>query len=212
MTLACIRNLRKLFIVRLLIFPGGRQHTGSSAFKNCFKLGRVNGPSLIVLQVGKAPLKEALAVFSDFVPAAVNWFHCPWLMRPPSLFLVFFYFFLSLLCLNSLLSWFILAIQCARHENLYIYHTPVWTSGHDISKLFFPYTFVVLFFFFLNSQMETLSCEDWNRLKMVKHLYYPISCTTCSSQGGQRGRSTALLWFSVCSFGQYCGAKYFIFL
>lgn len=89
-TLTCIRNLRNLFTVMLLIFPGGREQTGSSAFRNCFKLGRVYGRSCIVLQVGKAPLKEAVALFSDFVPAAVNLFHCPWLMRLPFLFLVSF--------------------------------------------------------------------------------------------------------------------------
>lgn len=65
-TLTCISILRKPFMVILLIFPGGREHTSSSAFRNCFKLGRINGPSYIVLQVGKAPLKGALTLFSDF--------------------------------------------------------------------------------------------------------------------------------------------------
>lgn len=38
-----------------------------------------------------------------------------------------------------------LAMQCARHENLYIYHASIQTLGHDISKLYFPYTFVIFF-------------------------------------------------------------------
>lgn len=51
-TLTCIRILRKPFMVILLIFSVGREHTGSSAFRNCFKLGRVNEPSKLHCAAG----------------------------------------------------------------------------------------------------------------------------------------------------------------
>lgn len=165
-----------------LIFPRGREHTGSLAFTNCFKLERVNGPSCIVLWVGKASVKEALTLFIDFFLAA-------WICSTvPSSWDSFSSLSLSLsyLCLNSLLSWFILAIQCARHENLYIYHTPVWMLGYDISKLFFPYTFIIHFFF----QKETLWIEtDWrwpNISAIVFHVLHVVN-------GVETG---AVLWFN----------------
>lgn len=95
-----------------------------------------------------------------------------------------------------------------------IYTSIIPPSEHwdmTFQNCFFPIHLSYIYFYFF-FQKETLSSVDWSRLKMVQHLYYPISCTPCGSWGRERGRSVALLWLSVCSFGQYYGTKYFMIL
>lgn len=117
--------------------------------------------------------------------------------------------FLSLLCLNSLLSWFILAIQCARHENLYIYHTLIWTPGHDISKLFFPYTFIILFFFFFSFlkgdtvffglKQAELSKLVQHPLLILVHILYFAHGIEQKAEAPLLYGSLPVLWLIVCS-------------
>lgn len=83
-----------------------------------------------------------------------------------------------------------LAMQCARHENLYIYHSSIRTLGNDISKLFFSLHICHIFF----PKRDTVFCglKNTELSRMVQNACCILFHVLCVAHGIEQGAETLL--------------------